>query len=1370
MSRFLSLIAICALCVPCAFAADEGVLPLGADGKPLNLDFETGTLKDWTATGEAFKDQPIKGDTVHPRRADSYSRHQGQYWIGGFEKFGDKPTGTLTSVPFKVTHRWASFLVGGGPWKETRVELLSEGKPFFSVSGLEAEDMQRELIDLIKYAGKEIQVRIVDEHTGHWGHINFDDFRFHQDKPKIAPRPKKGPLAPTDVVKYAGLKPEAAAAAMTVPEDFKVTLFAGEPDVHQPVAFCIDDRGRLWVAECYTYPKRMPFDGPLLPEAERKKGDRILIFEDTDGDGKFDKRTTFIEGLNLLTGIEIGFGGVWVGAAPYFMFIPILADDKPGEIKVLLDGWDAVSDTHETLNSFIWGPDGWLYGCHGVFTRSRVGKPGTPDKDRVPLNCCVWRYHPTKHTFEVFAHGTSNPWGLDYNEHGEFFIEACVIPHCFHMIQGGRYMRQAGTHFNPYTFADIGTIADHLHYFGATPHGGNNRSDAAGGGHAHCGLMCYLGGAWPEKYKGQLFMGNIHGKRINMDTLKPNGSGYVASHGPDFLLTNDDWSRFINFKYGPDGNVYVIDWYDKQVCHRNEPEIWDRTNGRIYKISYRGTKPVKDLDLQKCTDEELVKYQLHENEYYVRHSRRILQERATGKAIDGKLVEQLIDIAKNQKADTIRLRGYLALKAIGELKVDMIQQGLKDPSAYIRGCIARLTGDLLAGFPLVSDDKRLVRSGSGNHSLPRDIQHTWNETVGDDASPVVRRHLASALEKMPLRYRKDTLTKLLSHAEDANDFNLPLLYWYALEPLAGEDPKAALEIAANGKIPMLLEFTARRIAMTSNKEQNELLAAALAKEAEAKRGDSALLILKGMNEGFRGRKDIPAPANWSAVLAKLVPLKNSEVESQTKAISVAFGDEAAFASLRADLANSKTPAAQRLAALNALVNGRDKSLAPLLQNLLGDPEVRSAVIRGLANYDDPKTPGVLLEQWKTFSSADTREALTTLSSRPAYANALLDAVAAKKLQPSDISADIIRNMRNLPDKTVGEKIAKVWGEVRDTPADRKKLIGTWKNVMSVKRADDLMLGRALFAKTCQNCHVLYGVGGKIGPDITGSNRKDLDYLLENIFDPSAIIPKDYAQSVISLKSERILTGIVKGDNGVAYTIQTPTETLLINKGDVESIKPSSNSMMPDDQMKPFSDREVRALFAYLRHTEQVPMLATTENAKDLFNGKDLTGWTGDPKLWSVDNGEIVGKAASKLDRNEFLYSSMAAENFKLTFKVKLTPASGNSGVQFRSEPIAGGEMKGPQADIGAGWWGKLYEENGRALLEPKGGEQFVKPGEWNDYAIEAIGGNVKIWINGNLCTDRKNDELLAKRGVFGLQLHSGPAQEVRYKELKLEVK
>src|SRR6185295_6108972 len=146
-----------------------------------------------------------------------------------------------------------------------------------------------------------------------------------------------------------------------------------------------------------------------------------------------DKRTVFAEGLNLVSGIAVGFGGVWVGSAPTLEFIPIAEGDEPkpaGKAQVLLDGW-GFNDTHETLNTFTWGPDGWLYGCHGVFTHSKVGKPGTPEKERIPINAGFWRFHPTKQTFEVFAEGTSNPWGLDYNERGDWFCEACVIPHAF---------------------------------------------------------------------------------------------------------------------------------------------------------------------------------------------------------------------------------------------------------------------------------------------------------------------------------------------------------------------------------------------------------------------------------------------------------------------------------------------------------------------------------------------------------------------------------------------------------------------------------------------------------------------------------------------------------------------------------------------------------------------------------------------------------------------------------------------------------------------------------------------------------------------------------------------------------------------------
>jgi putative heme-binding domain-containing protein len=309
----------------------------------------------------------------------------------------------------------------------------------------------------------------------------------------------------------------------------------------------------------------------------------------------------------------------------------------------------------------------------------------------------------------------------------------------------------------------------------------------------------------------------------------------------------------------------------------------------------------------------------------------------------------------------------------------------------------------------------------------------------------------------------------------------------------------------------------------------------------------------------------------------------------------------------------------------------------------------------------------------------------------------------------------------------------------------------------------------MFAKTCQQCHMLYGVGGKVGPDITGSNRANLDYLLENIFDPSAVIPNDYKATVIDLKNGRTITGIVRGETPQAVTVITANETLTVPVKEIDTRKVSDVSMMPDDVVKPLSETEVRALIAYLRSPVQTPILATPDNAKDLFNGKDLTGWDGDPKLWSVKDGEIVGSSPG-IKKNEFLKSQMIAEDFKLTIKVKLVPNKENSGVQFRSEALPDGEMRGPQADVGLGWWGKLYEEStGRNVLsDNKAGEKVVKVDDWNEYVIIADGSHVKTYLNGELCVDL-DDAKMSRRGIFGLQIHSGGPMEVRFKDIKFEV-
>lgn len=651
-----------------------------------------------------------------------------------------------------------------------------------------------------------------------------------------------------------------AVKAITLPPGFKATLFASEPDAKQPIAFAIDDRGRLWVAEGYTYPKRKgtppkaDYGGTssTSPQSNEQSGtrgarpsnvgvqptkeqlvdifgsnDRILVFEDTDGDGQHDKRTVFLEKLNLVSGIEVGFGGVFIGAAPYLMFVPVKDWDNPapaGDPQILLDGWDYARDTHETLNTFHWGPDGWLYGVHGVFCPSNVGKPGTPVAQRQWVDAGVWRYHPTKHQFEVFAEGTSNPWGFDFDENGQLIEEACVIPHLFHMVQGGRYHRQGGAHYavgpeeaarfaakkegktdktlHPFIYDDIKTIADHAHFRGGQWTDKDRvASDDLGGGHAHAGMLIYQGDSFPAEYRGKLFMNNIHGARINMDIPERQGSGFVGKHGTDFLKFNDKWSQVVDLRAGPDGSIYMIDWYDKNQCHLNTPESHDRSNGRIYKVSY-GDKKV-NVDLAKLSDNELIGLLSNKNSWQARHAQRILTERVAAISADHNLMRlrssytrleiirnQLEELSNKGKTTTDKLRGLWTLASVGGFTDYVAEKILKSEEEYIRAWTIQLACETPPSDTLLKEFARMAR---------------------EDQSPVVRLYLASALQRLPLAQRGEILEGLLAHAEDAKDHNLPLMYWYAAEPLAGQDVATAAKLLSKTKIPQVREYITRRM-------------------------------------------------------------------------------------------------------------------------------------------------------------------------------------------------------------------------------------------------------------------------------------------------------------------------------------------------------------------------------------------------------------------------------------------------------------------------------------------------------------------------------------------------------------------------------
>lgn len=967
-----------------------------------------------------------------------------------------------------------------------------------------------------------------------------------------------------------GKTPEEAARAMTVPKGFHVDLIAGEPNLHQPIAFCFDAKGRIWVAEAHTYPRRAP---------EGKGKDRIVVLEDTDGDGKYEKQTLFRDGLNLVSGLEVGFGGVWVGAAPYLMFIPDRNDDlvPDGPEQILLDGW-GYQDTHETLNAFIWGPDGWLYGCHGVFTHSKIGKPGTPDDKRIPMNAGVWRYHPLKHQFEVFAWGTSNPWGVDFTDTGEAFLACCVIPHAFHIVPGARYHRQGGRHFSPYVYDDIKTIADHLHYAGGIGDhawwGGRNEAahdDAtsqAGGGHAHCGAMIYRGDNWPTSYRNSLMMFNVHGNRINNDLLRPNGSTYIASHGPDALFANDPWFRGVNLKVGPDGAVYMIDWYDKNACHRRDPDVWDRTNGRLYRISYGEYSP-RPVDLSKATTGKLIEQLAHENSWQVTMARKYLQHQFA-RLPDSDAQKQRVVLALKKKLNatqsvTTKLNFLWTIHAVSGIDQTETLALLENSEPMIRSWMVRLATE--------------------SQTVSPEVLSRFVKMAGEERSLVVRRELASALQKLPEAQRWELGATLVAHHDSQYDKMIPLLIWYGVEPLVVQDTKRALTLAQNAHIPLVSNFIFRRTA--SSAETLPHLVEAL-KEMNRNLAKQAILELA---TAMKSLGKVKMPADWPGVAGKHSASQDAQVRAAVQAISVKFGDKSIFPQLRKILANTKNDITARKNAMNVLVQGKDQQVVPVLIASLDEPSIRSSAIKALSSFDSKEIPAAILSRIKSWKPNEQATAVATLCSRVDSAEILFNALKKGDIPRSYVTAVHITQLQQLGNKELLKKVETIWGSIRQTPAEKLKQIASLKKSLTAKQLAkaDKSNGRVVYNKTCGQCHQFFGTGGKVGPDITGSNRKKLEYLLENMIDPNALVGKDYQAISIATMDGRVVTGLIKEENDSAVVLQTVEDVVTIPKSEIDERSQTSQSIMPEGQLKTLSENQIRDLIAYLQSDYQIPL-------------------------------------------------------------------------------------------------------------------------------------------------------------------------------------
>ena len=962
--------------------------------------------------------------------------------------------------------------------------------------------------------------------------------------------------------------PEDAVKGMTLPPGFSVSIFAAEPDVQQPIGISFDTRGRLWVAENYTYAESSI-------NMDRDLSDRIVILEDTDKDGKSDKRKVFWDQGKCITSVETGFGGVWVLDLPNLLFIPDRnRDDVPdGPPEVVLDGFDRDAVRHNFANGLRWGPDGWLYGRHGILATSRVGHPSAAPAERVSINVGVWRYHPTRKVVEAYANGTTNPWGMDWDENGELFVINTVIGHLWHAVPGIHWQRMFGEDLQSNLYELVPMIADHYHWdtreqwhdirkIGVSP-----TTDAAGGGHAHCGFMIYQGGNWPKEYHGSAFTVNLHGHRLNRDTIERKGATYVAHHAPDFMKVADPWFRGVELLQHPDGSVYIADWTDVGECHENDGV--HRTSGRIYRLG--SSQPAKMVDLNSASMVVLLKALIGTNEMESRIARRILQQsdKPNEQAVN-QIRTMLKGLLTTSPDDRVRLRALWGLNSIGPIDDAALIGLFTDESENVRAWAVRLLTD-------------------GPQLSPTTFQAI--RTIAEkESSGLVLTYVASAIQKLGGAIDRLVLANAISqHAQFATDPTLPLMVWYGIEPVVVNDPAAALKLAAETKFPKVRQFIARRLVSTPSIRKTSL--DQLAKLLSSGDTQARLDVLTGIARGLEGVRKVPAPEGWEATSAALAKDDNTEVQRLAKELSVVFGDGHAMEEIKALASNDGAPFEARRQAIRTLVDAREESVAPLLLNLLTHRELGIDAVRGLAAVHHPETGKILVDRFNSLAPPTKFEAANTLASRVEFATAMLNGVADSKVDRKFISPFLLRQMQTLGNEALSNKVAELWPELKQLSADKQKKIADWKVKLTPKviEAANASKGRVLFEQSCAKCHRLFGSPMGIGPDLTGAQRSNMHYLLENTIDPSATLGQNYVMTIAVLKDGRVINGIIGAKQEATTTFNTPTGTVVIANDEIEETRVSALSIMPEGQLDLLKEDQVADLIKYLQSTEQVPL-------------------------------------------------------------------------------------------------------------------------------------------------------------------------------------
>jgi putative membrane-bound dehydrogenase-like protein len=960
---------------------------------------------------------------------------------------------------------------------------------------------------------------------------------------------------------WGGFSADEAVRRMVVPPGFHVEVVAAEPMVRQPLSASFDERGRLWVIEYLQYPnpaglKPVTVDQYLRTEYDRvpeppprgpRGADRIKVLEDTDGDGRADKETIFVDGLNLASGLAVGHGGVFVGQAPYLLFYPDRnRDDRPdGDPEVLLTGF-GLQDAHSTVNSMTWGPDGWLYGAQGSTVTARIRG--------IEFQQGIWRYHPASRQFELFAEGGGNTWGLDFDATGNAFGSSNGAYITFHMVQGGYYLKGFAKHgplHNPHTYGFFGPIA-----YEGTKHGG----------HVTPGGIIYKSNAFPPEFRGAFIGGSLLSNAVYWHLLKQDGSTFAGRHGGTLIEARDRWFRPIDLLVGPDASVYVVDWYDKRAAHLDPRDTWDRSNGRVYRVVYGERRKVPPFDLSKRSSTELVALRDCANDWFAEQARRLLAERR-----DATVVPKLKSLLRDDRNETIALRDLWALYVSGGFDDGIALEMLNHPVAGIRRWTIRLLGD--------------------EHRMNSALGAKLVSLAATEPDKQVRSQLASSCQRFRSSDALAILSRLIRRDEDANDTYIPNLIWWAFERQLQSDPPAVVSLLSAPDVHQarmfrfVLERTARVMASGAKVDDLALLSQ-LFNKAEPS-NVMAGPIIKGLDLGLEGRRIEPVPPALTDPLAKLWKSSAGAPSVALTRVCARLGRPSAIAAVVELASDRNKPESDRVALIDLLGQLGRSEHTPVLMGLIepaASQTIQLAAIAALGRFQDAGLAAQLLVRARSASHAVRERILSLLASRPAWAGALVDAVGRGEVTARELTPATVMTIAGVADAALVRRLESFWGKLPSPGSpEKKQRIAEIRGLLPEGDKGNAARGKPIFKEHCAVCHKLFNEGENIGPELTGADRSNLDFLMTSLVDPSAQIRKEYQSQTFALRDGRVLSGLVVDENDRVVTlVDSNRQKNSISRDLIEDSKPANLSLMPEGMLDKLTEPQIRDLFRYLQ--------------------------------------------------------------------------------------------------------------------------------------------------------------------------------------------